>query len=43
MNDKYSTFTANNDNLDPQLESAVWAVLSEPLPPDAIERVKSRR
>ncbi|MEO8268394.1 MAG: hypothetical protein ABI557_01665 [Aureliella sp.] len=42
MNDKYSIYTENNDNLSPQLESAVWAVLSEPLPPDVIERVKSK-
>ncbi len=41
MNDKNSTFTANHDDLEPQLESAVWAVLSEPLPADAIARVKS--
>jgi outer membrane lipoprotein-sorting protein len=42
MNDKTSTFTANHDDLEPQLESAVWAVLSERLPADAIARVKSR-
>ncbi len=42
MNDKNSTFTANHDDLEPQLESAVWAVLSEPLPADAIARVKSQ-
>jgi outer membrane lipoprotein-sorting protein len=42
MNDKNSTFTANQDDLEPQLESAVWAVLSEPLPADAIARVKSQ-
>lgn len=42
MNDKNSTFTANHDDLEPQLESAVWAVLSEPLPANAITRVKSR-
>jgi outer membrane lipoprotein-sorting protein len=42
MNDKTSTFTANHDDLEPQLESAVWAVLSEPLPADAIARVKSQ-
>lgn len=42
MNDKHSAFTANHDDLEPQLESAVWAVLSEPLPADAIARVKSQ-
>lgn len=42
MNDKNSTFTANHDDLEPQLESAVSAVLSEPLPADAIARVKSQ-
>ena len=42
MNDKNSTFTENHDDLEPQLESAVWAVLSEPLPADAIARVKSQ-
>ena len=42
MNNKNSTFTANHDDLEPQLESAVWAVLSEPLPADAIARVKSQ-
>jgi len=42
MNDRNSTFTANHDDLEPQLESAVWAVLSEPLPADAIARVKSQ-
>lgn len=42
MNDKNSTFTTNHDDLEPQLESAVWAVLSEPLPADAIARVKSQ-
>ncbi len=42
MNDKNSTFTANHDDLEPQLESAVWAVLSEPLPAAAIARVKSQ-
>lgn len=42
MNDKNSTFTAIHDDLEPQLESAVWAVLSEPLPADAIARVKSQ-
>jgi outer membrane lipoprotein-sorting protein len=42
MNGKNSTFTANHDDLEPQLESAVWAVLSEPLPADAIARVKSQ-
>ncbi len=41
MNDITSTFTENHDDLEPQLESAVWAVLSEPLPTDAIARVKS--
>lgn len=40
MNDKNSNFTANQDDLEPQLESAVWAVLIEPLPADAIARVK---
>lgn len=40
MNDKNSTFTENLDELEPQLESAVWAVLSEPLPADAVARVK---
>jgi outer membrane lipoprotein-sorting protein len=42
MNDKNPSFTANHDDLEPQLESAVWAVLSEPLPADAIARVKSK-
>lgn len=42
MNDKNSTFLANHDDLEPQLESAVWAVLSEPLPTDAIARVKTK-
>lgn len=42
MNDKNSTITADHDDLEPQLESAVWAVLSEPLPADAIARVKSQ-
>ena len=42
MNNKNSTFTENQDDLEPQLESAVWAVLSEPLPADAIARVKSQ-
>lgn len=41
MNNK-STFDVHNDDLDPQLEAAVWAVLSEPLPVDAIQRVKSQ-
>ena len=42
MNNRNSTSTANHDDLEPQLESAVWAVLSEPLPADAIARVKSK-
>ncbi len=42
MNDKHTSFTVDNDDLEPQLESAVGAVLSEPLPADAIARVKSR-
>ncbi len=42
MNNKTSAFPENHDNLEPQLESAVWAVLSEPLPADAIARVKSQ-
>ncbi len=42
MNDKNLLFSANHDDLEPQLESAVWAVLSEPLPADAIARVKSQ-
>ncbi len=42
MNNKNSTFNANQDDLEPQLESAVWAVLSEPPPADAIARVKSQ-
>ena len=42
MNNKESTYTVQNDDLDPQLEAAVWAVLSEPLPADAIKRVKSQ-
>ena len=42
MNDKHSPFTVNHDDLEPRLESAVWAVLSEPLPADAIARVKSQ-
>lgn len=42
MNNTNSTYTDNHDDLEPQLESAVWAVLSEPLPTDAIARVKSQ-
>lgn len=42
MNNTNSTFIENHDDLEPQLESAVWAVLSEPLPADAIARVKSQ-
>lgn len=42
MNDKNSTYSVHNDDLDPQLEAAVWAVLSEPLPADAIQRVKTQ-
>ncbi len=42
MNNNKSTFNTNHDELEPQLESAVWAVLSEPLPADAIARVKSQ-
>ncbi len=42
MNDKNILTTTINDDLEPQLEAAVWAVLSEPLPADAIERVKSK-
>ena len=42
MNDLHTPFTAHNDDLDPQLEASVWAVLSEPLPTDAIKRVKSQ-
>ncbi len=42
MNDKHSNFTSSHDDLEPQLESAVWAVLSEPLPADAIARVKAQ-
>ncbi len=41
MNNKNSTDTTNDDDLEPQLESAVWAVLSEPLPANAIARVKA--
>lgn len=36
-----TTFAENSDELEPQLESAVWAVISEPLSVDAIARVKS--
>lgn len=32
----------NHPELDGQLETAVWAVLSDPVPADAIERVKQR-
>ncbi len=42
MNDKLSTSNALNDDLEPQLEAAIWAVLSEPLPADALARVKSK-
>ena len=42
MNGKNSTYSVHNDDLDPQLEAAVWAVLSEPLPADAIQRVKTQ-
>jgi outer membrane lipoprotein-sorting protein len=42
MNNKNTTFTENQDDLEPELESAVWAVLTEPLPADAILRVKSK-
>lgn len=42
MNHKDSTNSAINDDLEPQLEAAVWAVLAEPLSASAIERVKSQ-
>lgn len=34
--------TTHDDELEPQLESAVWAVLSQPMPPQALQRVKVR-
>ena len=42
MNDKNSRTSAINDDLEPQLEAAVLAVLSEPISASAIERVKSQ-
>ena len=42
MNDKISPATVTNDDLEPQLEAAVWAVLSQPINADAVERVKSQ-
>jgi hypothetical protein len=42
MNNKPSNYNIHNDDLDPQLEAAVWAVLSEPLSADAIQRVKTQ-
>ncbi|MBL8817242.1 MAG: hypothetical protein JNL58_14540 [Planctomyces sp.] len=42
MNNKTSAFAENHDNLEPELESAVWAILGAPLPADAIARVKSQ-
>ena len=32
----------HSPDLDPQIESAVWSVLSEPIDMDAVERVKIR-
>lgn len=40
MNEK--TRNQNHPDLDGQLETAVWAVLSVPVPSDAVERVKQR-
>jgi outer membrane lipoprotein-sorting protein len=42
MSHKPSIYNVHNDDLDPQLDAAVWAVLSEPLPADAIKRVKTQ-
>ena len=42
MNGKNSASTEMNDELEPRLEAAVWSVLSEPIPREAIERVKSQ-
>jgi len=40
MNEQFGT--TEFDNLEPALDSAVQAVLAEPLPNDAVERVKAR-
>ena len=42
MTEKTSPDTATNDELEPQLEAAVWAVLYQPINASAVERVKSR-
>ena len=42
MNDKNSAKSSINDDLEPKIEAAVWAVLSEPISASAIERVKSQ-
>jgi hypothetical protein len=42
MSDKITSSAATNDDLEPRLEAAVWAVLAEPVNATAIERVKTR-
>ena len=42
MNQNSENQNQNHPELEPQMESAVWAVLGEPVPVDAIERVKQR-
>jgi hypothetical protein len=42
MNQDIENQSENHPELDGQLETAVWAVLSDPIPADAVERVKQR-
>jgi len=42
MNQNPNDQNQNHPELDEQMEAAVWAVISDPIPVDAVERVKQR-